>query len=303
MILSAIETASEPLVSVLMPAYNAANTIEFALASLFAQSYSNWECVIVDDGSTDETANVLSRFVDSRLRIFRFEKNVGRGAARIASLKNAKGVYITMLDADDWLYPGKLAQQVAFLESHPDVALHSMGMAISNGEELISVRRAEAVIDRKFDLCHRLFIPHAPSMIRRSSIGHVSYDSRFKLAQDQDFLRRVLVGKRYVVVPEIGYCYNEVSSVNVKKIFKGYLYNGFGYLKLARQYGLRACFFSALEFIKPVVLLWRYLRGGQKYVLASRSECPSYAEFSEFKAAKGIVCEALLATGRREVCR
>lgn len=301
MILPAIETASEPLVSVLMPAYNASSTIEFALASLFAQSYSNWECVIVDDGSTDGTANVLSRVIDSRLRVIRFEENVGRGAARIASLKSAKGVYITMLDADDWLYPGKLAQQVAFLESHPDVALHSMGMAISNGEELISVRRSQVVIDREFDLNHRLFIPHAPSMIRRSSIGDVSYDSRFKLAQDQDFLRRVLIGKRYIVVPEIGYCYNEVSSVNVKKIFKGYLYNSFGYLKLMQQFGLRAFFFAALELIKPIVLLWRYLRGGQKYVLASRSESPSIEEFAEFAAAKGLVCEALLGTVGRGV--
>lgn len=301
MILPAIETASEPLVSVLMPAYNASSTIEFALASLFAQSYSNWECVIVDDGSTDGTANVLSRVIDSRLRVIRFEENVGRGAARIASLKSAKGVYITMLDADDWLYPDKLAQQVAFLESHPDVALHSMGMAISNGEELISVRRSQVVIDREFDLNHRLFIPHAPSMIRRSSIGDVSYDSRFKLAQDQDFLRRVLIGKRYIVVPEIGYCYNEVSSVNVKKIFKGYLYNSFGYLKLMQQFGLRAFFFAALELIKPIVLLWRYLRGGQKYVLASRSECPSNEDFAEFAGAKGLVWEALLGTVGRGV--
>ncbi len=284
-----IEGDGPPLVSVLMPAYNAANTIEFALASLLAQSYINWECVVVDDGSTDATREVLSRFQDSRVRVIFFSQNKGRGVARRASLEAAVGKYITMLDADDWIYPEKLEKQVEFLEANQDVVLHSMGMAISDGEDIVSVRKTDAVVSRKFDRLHRTFIPHAPSMIRRNAIGNVSYDSRFKLAQDQDFLRRVLIGKRYVVVPDVGYCYSEVQSVSVSKVFRGYFYNGLGYLKLAGSFGFSAVLFALVEFGKPLVVLVRYLKGGRKYVLEKRSAVPCASDRADFEVAKGQV--------------
>lgn len=280
-----------PLVSVLMPAFNAANTIEFALASLFAQSYANWECVIVDDGSTDETRKLLSEVVDPRVKVICFPENQGRGMARRASLEAAVGKYITMLDADDWLYPDKIEKQVAFLERHEDVVLHSMGMAISDGDEIVSVRRVDATVDRNLDTLHRIFIPHAPSMIRRSAIGGVSYDSRFKLAQDQDFLRRVLIGKRYVVVSDIGYCYSEVQSVGVGKVLRGYFYNGMGYLKLVKYFGLASFIFALAEFAKPLVVLGRYLKGGRRYVLAKRSVSPGVADRNDFERAKAYISD------------
>jgi glycosyltransferase involved in cell wall biosynthesis len=105
--------AGEPLVSIMIPCFNAERTLGMALASLRAQTYERWEAVVVDDGSTDETSRILSRFTDPRLRIERFSANCGRGAARQRWLEMAQGGLLAFLDADDWLFPDKLSHQVA----------------------------------------------------------------------------------------------------------------------------------------------------------------------------------------------
>lgn len=275
-------STSSPLVSVLMPAYNASDSILLALASLRAQTYQNWECTIVDDGSTDQTVELIKAISDPRIKLTLLDKNYGRGVARQKSLELAKGKYITMLDADDWLYPDKIAFQVDFLESNPEVSLHSMAMAIVDGDSIFSVRRAVVNIDKQLNHLHRTFIPHAPSMIRRSSIGNVTYDSKFKLAQDQDFLRRVIVGKRYFVSTKIGYCYSEIQSVNIKKIIRGYFYNSRGYLKLFSSFGLKSVIYFVIEISKIPYTLIVFLARGERYILDSRSKEPSIEDVEKF---------------------
>ncbi len=274
-----------PLVSVLMPAYNASQTIRFALASLISQTYQNWECIVVDDGSADQTTDIVRSIFDSRIRLVLLDKNYGRGVARKKSLESARGKYITMLDADDWIYPGKIASQVEFLESNLDVTLHSMAMAIVDGNSLVSVRKPAGLVDRKLDVLHRTFIPHAPSMIRRSDIGDISYDSNFKLAQDQDFLRRVLVGKRYVVCSDVGYSYSEIQSVGIGKIVRGYFYNSRGYLKLVQRFGWKSLIFFMLEISKIPYVLFIYLVRGERYILDARSQTPSVEDVARFSQA------------------
>ena len=91
--------AGSPLVSVMMPCFNAAETLPMALASLLAQTHARWEAVIVDDGSTDATWDVLRAVDDPRLRVERFPENRGRGAARQRCLEMARGDFLSMLDS------------------------------------------------------------------------------------------------------------------------------------------------------------------------------------------------------------
>lgn len=286
--------STTPLVSILMPAFNASETINFALASLMAQSYQNWECIIVDDGSTDQTVELIKAIPDPRIKLSLLGKNYGRGIARQKSLELAQGKYITMLDADDWLYPDKIAFQVGFLEKNPEVVLHSMAMAIVDGDEIVSVRRAENDIDRNLNDLHKIFIPHAPSMIRYSCIGDVTYDSRFKLAQDQDFLRRVLVGKRYYVSTKVGYCYSEVQSVNIRKIIKGYFYNSRGYLKLFPHFKHKALKYFILEVSKIPYTLVIFLAKGERHIIDSRSKITSVKDIEEFRISIKKIKDALV---------
>ena len=293
--------ASAPLVSVLMPAFNASHTIQFAIASLLSQDYRNWECLVIDDGSTDDTAKIVAAISDPRIKLIGLDRNYGRGIARQRSLEEASGKYVTMLDADDWIYPDKISQQVSFLEKNPAVSLHSMGMAILDDDRIVSVRRPAMRIDHRFDVLHRTFIPHAPSMIRRADIGRTGYDSRLKLAQDQDFLRRVLVGKRYVVSREIGYCYTEIQSVNLSKIIRGYAYNSFGYSKLFPAFGTKALLYSSLELSKIVYILVKFVLYGQRRLLESRSSLPLKDDFDLYAHSRKVVVSCLesIHQGRR----
>ena len=110
------------LVSVIVPCFNYGRYLAECVGSLARQSYSDWECIIVDDGSTDETPAVCDRLAeaDSRIRVIR-QKNRGLSAARNAGIDVARGQFVQFLDADDLLEREKLTTQVACLQSHPDV--------------------------------------------------------------------------------------------------------------------------------------------------------------------------------------
>src|SRR3712207_6134618 len=106
-----------PAVSVILPVYNRASTLAQCVTTVQAQTFSDWELVAVDDASQDESCAVIERFNDSRIRLVRHERNQGPSAARNTGIKAARGKYIALLDSDDEWLPGKLAAQVALLES------------------------------------------------------------------------------------------------------------------------------------------------------------------------------------------
>jgi glycosyltransferase involved in cell wall biosynthesis len=110
-----------PLVSVVLPAYNCGPFISDALDSVVSQNYPALEVLVVDDGSTDETCDVVARY-GSAVTLIR-QRNAGAAVARNEGMRRARGEYVALLDADDLWLPGKLRLQVDYLESHADVAL------------------------------------------------------------------------------------------------------------------------------------------------------------------------------------
>ena len=106
-----------------MPAYNAEKYIGEAIDSVLKQSYSNFELLIVNDGSTDNTSKVISSFHDSRIRVINKEVNKGIASALNTGLLTAKAEYIARFDADDICFPTRLELQFNFLETHPDYVL------------------------------------------------------------------------------------------------------------------------------------------------------------------------------------
>lgn len=111
-------TLSTPIVSVIMPAYNAEDYIQCAIDSVIAQSYSNWELIIVDDGSTDKTAAIIAHNIEQDVRIKSFyQQNGKQGKARNLGISHAKGFYIAFLDSDDLWMPNKLKCQIQIFEN------------------------------------------------------------------------------------------------------------------------------------------------------------------------------------------
>ncbi|MFL6334930.1 MAG: glycosyltransferase family 2 protein [Pyrinomonadaceae bacterium] len=115
---------SPPVVSVVVPSYNYGHLIGETLASLAAQTYAAWECIVVDDGSTDDTRAVVEAYAagDPRVRYVR-QENARQGAARNNGIRHSSGAYFQFLDADDLLEPSKFERQVEYLEQHADVDL------------------------------------------------------------------------------------------------------------------------------------------------------------------------------------
>ena len=120
--ISPLSVDDKPLLTVIMPAFNAAKTISTALTSLIQQRGVNLEVIVVDDDSTDSTTHVVEQFLsrDSRVRLLRQPLNRGAYAARNLGLREARGEFITVHDSDDWSHPDKLARQLDALETHPE---------------------------------------------------------------------------------------------------------------------------------------------------------------------------------------
>jgi len=125
-------TSSEPLVSVVMPAYNVAWCIRRAVDSVLAQDYLARELIVVNDGSTDDTRGVLEAY-GARITLIN-QENRGMSAARNVAIRSANGTYIAFLDADDRWLPEKLSRQVDLLQSHPEIGFCSTAARVENDE-------------------------------------------------------------------------------------------------------------------------------------------------------------------------
>jgi hypothetical protein len=115
--------AREPAVTIVMAAHDAAATIEAAIASCLSQTFADFELLVIDDASRDDTARVAASFDDPRVRVIGLDGNVGAGAARNHGLRAARGALVAILDADDVSYPARLERQVSYLAAHPDCGL------------------------------------------------------------------------------------------------------------------------------------------------------------------------------------
>jgi glycosyltransferase involved in cell wall biosynthesis len=108
-------------VSVIMPAYNAAEWIQESIRSLQRQTLADWECLVIDDASSDATGHLAQSVHDERVRVIWLETHAGLAAARNIGIRQARGRYIHMHDADDLVEPRKLENQAQFLDEHPEV--------------------------------------------------------------------------------------------------------------------------------------------------------------------------------------
>ena len=110
------EITEQFLISVIIPTYNRANLIPRAIASVQEQSYQNWEIIVVDDASSDDTERVIQHINSDRLKYIRHQTNLGGSAARNTGIKHARGQYIAFLDSDDVWLPDKLKHQLAAVD-------------------------------------------------------------------------------------------------------------------------------------------------------------------------------------------
>jgi glycosyltransferase involved in cell wall biosynthesis len=207
-----------PLVSVIIPAYNAETFITYTLDSVTAQTYQTIEIIVIDDGSRDRTAEIVSSYMsrDPRIKLLQ-QANAGVAAARNRGIEAASGEYIAPIDADDIWYPQKLEKQVAcFLQSEPSVGMVYVWSAdIDESNSMTGGFCAWSIDgDAYIPLIYSNFLGNASSpLIRRSCFEQVGgYNSKFKDlnaqgCEDWELYLRLVEVYQVRVIPEllIGY--------------------------------------------------------------------------------------------------
>jgi glycosyltransferase involved in cell wall biosynthesis len=264
-----------------MPCYNNADTLTMALASLIAQSYAHWECILVDDGSTDDPHKIAGLFRDPRIRVFRHAVNLGRPAARQSTMAHATGSLIAMLDADDWIYTDKLQRQVDILDSDPSLSLVSGAFGIEDQRgRLCGVRGGRPdrrVVTRRNDS----LVPHLPfaaSMFRREIANGHTYDSRLEMAEDQDYLNRITAGRHYALLSDVLYVYRELRTATLDKALRTNACLQKSILARRADFPVKSLWLTCREKAKRPVYRTAHALGMWDAVVSRRSRQPTGAE-------------------------
>jgi len=181
------EQSAAPKVSVLMTCYNAASTIEESVRSALAQTFTDFELVLVDNCSTDESISIVQKLADPRIRIVALEKNHGRTPALNIALKNARGQYIAILDADDTSTNDRFALQVECLDQKSELVLVASWYRNidSSGKLINEVKTPTTHLDVVRRLASNCPFMNSAVMFRAESIRSLGgYDETFAYSQD-----------------------------------------------------------------------------------------------------------------------
>ena len=228
-----------PFVSVLMPVFRTAEYLREAVDSMLAQTFDNFELIILNDCSPDNSEEILDTYSDPRIVRYRGEKNQGLANVLNVGLNLARGKYIARMDSDDISLPDRLAVQVAYLESHPDVDLCSCGMQLFGAKNDVWIRESDP---EKVKITALFFSPilHASSIWRKDSFENNSLRFRQEMVPAEDYdmwCRALAAGLCLVNIPELLYSYRirpdqatentartSSKEVEVKRAFAGTIF-------------------------------------------------------------------------------
>ena len=223
-----------PKVSVIIPTYNRARYVTRSIDNVLAQSYKDYEIIVIDDGSTDDTKKIIEPYFSSIKYIY--QENAGVSNARNNGIKNAKGEWIAFLDSDDEWLPEKLAVQTRFIEKHTEIVAHMVNINLINynNKSINSFLHCRFPHKNEEGIIKEPFIPHFQYrtlampigvMCRReSAINAGLFDESLSICEDYDFMCRLALQGSW------GYCWSELvrayhrteSTVNLSSFRNDY---------------------------------------------------------------------------------
>lgn len=196
---------ASPRVSVVMATYNYGQYIAQAIQSVVDQTYADWELIVADDGSTDDTRKVVAQFRgDNRIK-YHFQENQGASAARNLAIQVSRGSIVAFLDADDAWVPTKLERQLALYDSDPQLGVVYAGRSFMDpsgrvtGNEVRSMARGYVL----HEAVMRTIPPFSSSMVRREVFDDIGmFDESIPLAVDYELWLRVALKYRFDYIDE-----------------------------------------------------------------------------------------------------
>jgi hypothetical protein len=206
----------QPLVSVVLPVFNGETYLMEAVESILSQSYINFELIVIDDGSADNSFEILNGVKDARTQLAR-HSNRGLAATLNKGIELARGEYIARQDQDDLSFPDRLAMQVAHMESHPECALLGTWAQIMQGDRLTERyhRHPACPNELRYQLLFNNPFVHSSVMLRKSAleaVGGYSTDPTRQPPEDYELWSRLSRHNEVANLPEVLVHYREVPG-------------------------------------------------------------------------------------------
>lgn len=212
-----------PLVTVAMPVFNAGRYLRPAVMSIVRQTFTNWELLIIDDGSTDAAVDLIANINEPRIIILRDGERKGLAARLNEAVDRARGKYFARMDQDDISYPERLERQVATLDSYPELDLCAVCcVTINTNDELIGALPHALAHE---DICARpwlgFYLPHPTWMGRTGWFRRHRYASPGPyFCEDQEMILRTFNVSRFVTLPETLLAYRIRDRINWVKLIR-----------------------------------------------------------------------------------
>jgi glycosyltransferase involved in cell wall biosynthesis len=201
-----------PAISIGMPVFNCSGTIAQAISSILDQTLEDWELLIIDDGSTDNTLEIASSFHDPRIFVTKGERNERLPTRLNECISKARGIFFARMDADDIAYPGRLECQLQYLQSHPEVDLVGGWVVVfRNDGKVLGARRSSLTHERIWAHSWKgILMPHSTWMGKIEWFRKYPYHT-VAASEDQELLFRTYDKSRFANVPLIVLGYRENS--------------------------------------------------------------------------------------------
>lgn len=198
-----MDTNVRPKVSVLMPVYNAALFLQEAIDSILSQTFTDFEFLIINDGSTDASEEIIQGYSDSRILYLKNEVNLGLVDTLNRGIELARGEYIARMDADDVSLPQRFFKQITFMDAHPEVGACGTAFQFFGDSNYLAINPDD------YSQCFTLLslnssLGHPTSMIRKEVLNHhaIRYESEFDYAADYAFWVRISQVSQISSLPE-----------------------------------------------------------------------------------------------------
>ena len=242
-----------PLTSVVMPVYNAGDFLVKSIESIRKQTYKNFEFIIVDDGSTDNSWKTITSYSkkDKRIRVFKNKENSGIAKTINRAIEKAKGQFIARMDSDDIAIPERLEKQIRFLLNNPDVGVLGSQMFEINDKNIVTTIRKVPLTNNniKKKMIVTQTIQNPTLMINRKNIpeGILSYDQKFSPVDDLDMFFRLIPYTKFANLPNYLMAYRKhESNSSLKNIKNTFLLTLKVRIKAILEYGYKANPFDIL---------------------------------------------------------
>lgn len=202
------------LISVLMPAYNAAEYIREAIDSILTQTFTDFEFVIINDGSTDATEEIILSYSDERIQYYTNKCNMGIVKTLNRGIDLCRGKYIARMDADDISMPNRLEKQVRCLETNPHIVACGVLYAIYGDQQQTPVDVATDMLDVRYDMAIYCQFAHSMVMMRKDvlKINQLQYREKYKYAEDYKLWTEMLQYGEMENIPEVLGCIRQCEE-------------------------------------------------------------------------------------------